>query len=168
MPALASPALAVLLLAVSSAVAWAPAPSHLRLARAVQRERAPSSRRAAKVAAATEEAVERVVTMTEASLEQIAKMRTSQSTDELVVRLGVRAGGCSGMSYTMDLEEEDKIAGDDTIEQWDGFRVIIDAKSLLFIFGMELDYSNELIGGGFQFNNPNAEASCGCGKSFAV
>ena len=76
----------------------------------------------------------------------------------------------TGMSYTMDLVASDTVTSDDTIENWDehGFRSVIDPKSLLYLFGMELDYSDALVGGGFQFQNPNAESSCGCGKSFGV
>jgi len=69
----------------------------------------------------------------------------------------------------MDFTEESNINEDDQIDEHeDGIRVIVDPKSMLYLFGMDLDYSDELIGGGFQFHNPNAESSCGCGKSFGV
>eukprot|EP00959_Pyramimonas_sp_CCMP1952_P413426 8663177-Pyramimonas_sp.AAC.1 len=89
---------------------------------------------------------------------------------DLCLRVGVRQGGCSGMSYTMDLEERSKIQGSDSIidDEANGFTIVCDPKSLLYLFGLQLDYSDALIGGGFQFNNPNAEESCGCGKSFAA
>lgn len=61
------------------------------------------------------------------------------------------------------------IAEEDMVMEYDeGFKLVCDTKSLLYLFGMRLDYSHELIGGGFQFQNPNAEKSCGCGKSFAA
>ena len=73
------------------------------------------------------------------------------------------------MSYTMDFCGEADITEDDHIESHpDGFRIVIDPKSMLFLLGLELDYSSELIGGGFKFKNPNAEESCGCGSSFAI
>ena len=69
----------------------------------------------------------------------------------------------------MDLCQTEDIDKTDHVEEWDeGFKVVIDAKSMLYLFGLELGYSNELIGGGFQFMNPNAESSCGCGTSFGL
>ena len=70
------------------------------------------------------------------------------------------------------MDERDKnqdFTADSLIEIWeDDLKVVIDAKSMLYLFGLELGYSNELIGGGFKFNNPNAEESCGCGTSFGI
>jgi len=71
------------------------------------------------------------------------------------------------MSYVMEFEEAGKVAATDTEIKFDGFRVVVDPKSLMFVYGMELNYSDALIGGGFQFSNPNAESTCGCGQSFA-
>ncbi|GMI46757.1 hypothetical protein TrCOL_g1702 [Triparma columacea] len=85
--------------------------------------------------------------------------------------MGVRSGGCSGLSYVMDFVSADEITEDDVVDLYDelpSLRCVVDPKSMLYLFGMELDYSDELIGGGFQFFNPNAEESCGCGKSFGV
>lgn len=88
----------------------------------------------------------------------------------LVLRMGVRNGGCSGLSYVMDFSTESDIQDDDEVDSYDqeGIRCVVDAKSLLYLYGLELDYSDELIGGGFKFFNPNAEDSCGCGSSFGV
>ena len=70
----------------------------------------------------------------------------------------------------MDFEDESNVSSDDMVMEYgeEGFKLVCDPKSLLYLFGMRLDYSHELIGGGFQFQNPNAENSCGCGKSFAA
>lgn len=90
---------------------------------------------------------------------------------ETVLRMGVRSGGCSGLSYVMDFVEPSEITEDDVVDTYDelpSLRCVVDPKSMLYLYGMELDYSDELIGGGFQFFNPNAEESCGCGKSFGV
>ena len=88
---------------------------------------------------------------------------------DVTVALGamaVRAGGCSGMSYVMDLTKQEDVDENDTIVNLDeNMRCVIDPKSLMFLYGMQLDYSDELIGGGFSFSNPNAEETCGCGKS---
>ncbi|CAM8908506.1 unnamed protein product [Rhodiola kirilowii] len=70
------------------------------------------------------------------------------------------------MSYMMDFESTENTRPDDSIIEYNGFTIVCDPKSLVFIFGMQLDYSDALIGGGFSFKNPNATQTCGCGKSF--
>ncbi|KAJ1621794.1 hypothetical protein T492DRAFT_601155 [Pavlovales sp. CCMP2436] len=89
---------------------------------------------------------------------------------DLVLRMGVRSGGCSGMSYVMDMIESAAIDEHDLVIEYsvEGLRCVIDPKSSMFLFGLQLDYSHALIGGGFGFKNPNAAASCGCGSSFSV
>jgi iron-sulfur cluster assembly protein len=73
------------------------------------------------------------------------------------------------MSYMMDFEAPENVKSSDSVMDYDGqFKLVCDPKSLLYLFGMQLDYSDALIGGGFQFHNPNATDSCGCGKSFGV
>lgn len=72
------------------------------------------------------------------------------------------------MSYTMDFENRANARPDDSIIEYNGFVIVCDPKSLLFLYGMQLDYSDALIGGGFSFKNPNATQICGCGKSFAA
>ena len=72
------------------------------------------------------------------------------------------------MSYVMDFADESSIQKDDQVDVYDKVQCVVDAKSMLYLYGLELDYSSELIGGGFQFYNPNAEESCGCGSSFSV
>ena len=97
-------------------------------------------------------------------MEQLETLKEGQKLDVLTLRMGVRAGGCSGMSYVMDLEKPEGINdGDTIIDIADGMQCAIDPKSLMFIFGMRLDYSDELIGGGFSFQNPNAEESAPAG-----
>lgn len=74
------------------------------------------------------------------------------------------------MSYVMDFADADTIEPDDQVDLYKSEKIqcVVDAKSMLYLYGLELDYSAELIGGGFQFFNPNAEESCGCGSSFSV
>jgi iron-sulfur cluster assembly protein len=110
---------------------------------------------------------QRGIQMTEAALRQVKFLREKQGTD-LCLRVGVRQGGCSGMSYMMDFIDSSGVSDKDEVYDYEGFQVVCDPKSLLYIYGMVLDYSDALIGGGFQFSNPNAAQSCGCGKSFST
>ncbi|KAL2342983.1 hypothetical protein Fmac_004268 [Flemingia macrophylla] len=107
------------------------------------------------------------ISLTDNALKHLNKMR-SEKNENLCLRIGVKQGGCSGMSYTMDFEDRANTRPDDSIIEYEGFEIVCDPKSLLFIFGMQLDYSDALIGGGFSFKNPNASQTCGCGKSFAA
>ncbi len=112
------------------------------------------------------------ILITNDAIEQISSLLKNQ-TDKKALRVGVRSGGCSGMSYTMDFIGGDEINGDDKVYDYSlsseqTFKVICDPKSLLYIYGMQLDFSKDLIGGGFNFVNPNASQTCGCGSSFAV
>ncbi len=107
------------------------------------------------------------ILISEKALVQLKALREQQGKD-MLLRVGVTNGGCSGMSYKMDFATPESIMEKDEVYDYDGFQVVCDPKSLLYIYGMMLDYSNELIGGGFQFTNPNATATCGCGKSFSA
>lgn len=107
------------------------------------------------------------ILLSHTALAHLKQLRDQQGQD-LCLRVGVRGGGCSGLSYTMDFEQVENINPDDEVYDYDGFQIVCDPKSLLYIYGMMLDYSNALIGGGFQFTNPNAAQTCGCGKSFGV
>ena len=112
------------------------------------------------------------ILITNDALEQISNLLKGQS-DKKALRVGVRSGGCSGMSYTMDFIGDNEINPDDKVYDYSfnsdtNFQVVCDPKSLLYIYGMQLDFSKELIGGGFNFVNPNASQTCGCGSSFAV
>jgi iron-sulfur cluster assembly protein len=113
------------------------------------------------------QAPQRGIQMTDSALQQLKTLREQQGKD-LVLRVGVRQGGCSGMSYMMDFAEPDTIRDDDEVYDYQGFQVVCDKKSLLYIYGMVLDFSTALIGGGFQFTNPNATQTCGCGSSFSA
>lgn len=102
------------------------------------------------------------------ALEHVKALQRSQGSQNLCLRVGVRQGGCSGMSYTMDFESPENINDHDEVYDYEGFQVVCDKKSLLYLYGLMLDYSDALIGGGFQFTNPNANQTCGCGKSFGA
>ena len=112
------------------------------------------------------------ILITEPAMRQLATL-IGQQGEGKVLRVGVRSGGCSGMSYTMDFIAADAIRPDDEQYTYEpegapSFQVVCDPKSLLYIYGMQLDFSSALIGGGFNFTNPNASQTCGCGSSFAV
>lgn len=83
------------------------------------------------------------------------------------LRVMVAGGGCSGMSYKLGFENEPPKPSDKVFEK-DGVKIVIDQKSLLFLGGTELDFSDGLNGTGFTFKNPNAKRTCGCGSSFSV
>ena len=110
---------------------------------------------------------QRGIQLTQADLQHISFLRDRQGQD-LCLRVGVRQGGCSGMSYMMDFEDISKVRADDEVYDYEGFKIVCDRKSILYLYGLQLDYSNAMIGGGFQFTNPNANQTCGCGKSFGV
>lgn len=109
---------------------------------------------------------QRGIMITESAILQVQTLRAKQDKD-LCLRVGVRQGGCSGMSYTMDFEDASNIQPSDEVFDYDGFKVVCDPKSMLYLYGLMLDYSDAMIGGGFQFTNPNAAQTCGCGKSFS-
>ncbi|MBD0780060.1 iron-sulfur cluster assembly accessory protein [Maribacter sp. ANRC-HE7] len=82
------------------------------------------------------------------------------------VRVGVKSGGCSGLSYELDFDKS--IADTDKVFEDNGVRIIVDKKSFLYLAGTVLEYSGGLNGKGFVFNNPNAQRTCGCGESFSL
>ena len=82
------------------------------------------------------------------------------------VRVGVKSGGCSGLSYDLKFDKSQK--DEDKIFEDNGVRIIIDKKSFLYLIGTTLEYSGGLNGAGFVFNNPNANRTCGCGESFSM
>tara|TARA_R110000850_G_scaffold271031_2_gene404666 strand:+ start:62509 stop:62838 length:330 start_codon:yes stop_codon:yes gene_type:complete len=82
------------------------------------------------------------------------------------VRVGVKSGGCSGLSY--ELKFDDKTLDDDKIFEDNAVKIVVDKKSFLYLVGTVLEYSGGLNGKGFVFNNPNANRTCGCGESFSL
>jgi iron-sulfur cluster assembly protein len=94
-------------------------------------------------------------------------MESNITPDSHHLRVGVKGGGCSGLSYVMDFDNTIE-STDETVEIDGGLKVVIDRKSVLYLYGTELDYSDGLNGKGFQWGNPNASRECGCGSSFAV
>jgi iron-sulfur cluster assembly protein len=107
------------------------------------------------------------ITITEKAVKEIKRiMDENKITQEFGLRIGVKGGGCSGLTYTLGFDPETR-EGDSIIEQ-DGVKLFVDGKSLFYLSGTNLDFSDGLNGKGFVFNNPNATKSCGCGESFGV
>ena len=105
------------------------------------------------------------ITLTSKAAERMSDYLTNRGSG-IGVRLSVQTTGCSGLGYNM--EFVDSTNDDDTLFEDNGVQVIIDGKSLIYLDGTEVDYVKEGLNEGFEFNNPNAKAECGCGESFTV
>jgi len=106
-----------------------------------------------------------VVNLTDSAKNEIARLIKENQLEQSFLRMGVRGGGCSGLSYTLGFDKEVSDY-DHTFDFENGVKVAVDMKSMLYLKGTEVDYTTDLLGGGFKFNNPNARKSCGCGSSF--
>jgi iron-sulfur cluster assembly protein len=104
-----------------------------------------------------------VVRLTEAAAERIKAVMAKADRPIAAVRVGVKNGGCAGMSYTMEYAE--KVEPLDEIVEDKGVRILIDPKAVLFLLGTEMDYKVDKLSAQFVFNNPNQTAACGCGES---
>jgi iron-sulfur cluster assembly protein len=110
-----------------------------------------------------------MITISDKALNHLLELMVNQgiTPDTHHLRVGVIGGGCSGLSYKMDFDDVMDIT-DEIVELDGGLKVAIDRKSLLYLFGTELDYSDGLNGKGFTWANPSASRTCGCGESFAL
>jgi len=108
-----------------------------------------------------------MITITDTAAKRIADLMAKQGLAEGGLRVGVKGGGCSGLSYVFSWEKEAR-TGDEVFEGPLGAKVFVDKKSYLFLQGTVLDYDTSLLSKGFVLSNPNAKASCGCGSSFGV
>ncbi len=108
-----------------------------------------------------------MVNITEKAKTQLLRLREADGYDtNHNLRVSVKGGGCSGLMY--DLSFDDQTTETDEIFEDAGFKILVDKKSMLYLLGTTLDFSDGLNGKGFQFINPNASRTCGCGESFAV
>src|SRR5262244_4122523 len=105
--------------------------------------------------------------LSENATKQVKELKQAQNLpDNVYLRMGVKGGGCSGMSYSLEFDNE--LGPHDKKFDVDGVTVVCDAKSYLYLNGTTLDYVTEGLQGGFTFNNPQAKSSCGCGTSFSA
>ena len=106
-----------------------------------------------------------MITLTPGAVSQVKQLLQKENKPDLGLRVGVRAGGCSGFSYVLGFDTAQE---DDNIHEQEGIKLLVDTQSALYLNGTELDFQDGLQGKGFTFSNPNAKRSCGCGESFAV
>jgi iron-sulfur cluster assembly protein len=107
-----------------------------------------------------------MVTVSETAAKKLISLIEESGFKTPFVRVAVKGGGCSGLSYDLSFDTDQQTG--DTLAENNGVKILIDMKSLLYLFGTELDFSDGLNGKGFQFINPNASRTCGCGESFAL
>lgn len=107
-----------------------------------------------------------IVELTDAARREVRRLLEMERTEGLGLRLAVRGGGCSGLSYKVEFTRQEP--GDNVKDFPEGFRVYVDPKSLLYLKGMVVDHEGGVSGKGFVFKNPNAQNTCGCGESFSV
>ena len=108
----------------------------------------------------------KVMTLTDAAADRVRRIVESSDDPILGLRVGVRNGGCAGMSYTMEYAREQR-AGEDVVED-KGVRVFVDPKAVLFLLGTQMDFQTTKLASQFVFNNPNQTSACGCGESVAI
>jgi iron-sulfur cluster assembly protein len=107
------------------------------------------------------------ITITENAINKVNQLMTDEKMGpDYFVRVSVKGGGCSGLSYDLDFDNEMKDGDQEFLSN--GIKIVCDLKSYLYLAGTELEFSDGLNGKGFQFINPNAKRTCGCGESFAV
>ena len=105
------------------------------------------------------------VRLTHEAIEEVKQMRVKENRQNAALRIGVKGGGCSGLSYFLNFDEKHET---DHEFDFEGLKVYIDPKSLLYLKGTTLDFADTLQDKGFRFINPNANKTCGCGESFSV
>ena len=108
----------------------------------------------------------KVVTLTDAAATRVKDIMSRSSKPIAGLRVGVKNGGCAGMSYTM--EYADDVRPQDEVVEDKGVKVLIDPKAVLFLLGTEMDFQTTKMSSGFVFNNPNQTSACGCGESVAI
>jgi iron-sulfur cluster assembly accessory protein len=107
-----------------------------------------------------------MITLSQAATDEIRRLQTKRQQQQARLRLGVKPGGCADLYYT--LEFDDGVSSSDRVYDCQGITVVVDEASIKHLTNLTLDYSEDLMGGGFRFYNPNATETCGCGNSFRV
>lgn len=107
-----------------------------------------------------------MINITESAKNQAIKLMSEDGKIDHFIRVGVQGGGCSGLMYQLDFDNELKET--DKVFEAEGMKIVVDKKSFLYLVGTTLDFSGGLNGKGFVFVNPNADRTCGCGESFSI
>lgn len=107
-----------------------------------------------------------MINLSKTALKEINRLKSKQANPRANFRLGVQAGGCAGFHYTMELDET--IREEDSIWESNGLKIVVKEQSIPYLKNLSIDYSEDLMGGGFRFQNPNTTQTCSCGHSFAV
>ena len=107
-----------------------------------------------------------MITVTETAAKKLSSLIEESGFQTPYVRVAVKGGGCSGLSYDLSFDTDKQT--NDTLAEDKGVKILVDNKSLLYLFGTQLEFSDVLNGKGFQFINPNASRTCGCGESFSL
>lgn len=107
-----------------------------------------------------------MIHLSQSAIGEIRRIKAKHSNTAVMFRLGVQAGGCADFYYTLALDTVQTPS--DQVFNCEGVQVVIDSQSLQYLENLNLDYSEDLMGGGFRFDNPQAASSCGCGNSFSV
>lgn len=107
-----------------------------------------------------------MINLSKAAASEIKRLMAKQVQPNSMFRLGVQSGGCAGIYYT--LEFDSAITSQDQLYDCQGIKIVVEEINLKYVNGLTLDYTQDLMGGGFRFHNPNASSSCGCGNSFSV
>jgi iron-sulfur cluster assembly protein len=111
--------------------------------------------------------IQNEIDITDKAIKQVLRIKEENNISEKHgLRIGVKGGGCSGLTYQLGFDGE--LKSGDTVLEKDGLKIYVDGKSLFYLTGTILDFSDGLNGKGFVFNNPNAVKTCGCGESFGV
>lgn len=106
------------------------------------------------------------ITLTPKAISRIKNAMKMDGKEGWMLRMGVESGGCSGLNYKMTFDNQQQEM--DKLIESDGLKILCDLKSWLYLKGLEIDYSDDLLNGGFRIHNPNANRTCGCGTSFSV
>ncbi|NRA12720.1 MAG: iron-sulfur cluster assembly accessory protein [Crocinitomicaceae bacterium] len=107
-----------------------------------------------------------MITVTDSAKKQALRLMEDEGQDGYFIRVGVEGGGCSGLMYKLDFDNEHQETDKSFVDN--GIKVVVDKKSFLYLVGTTLDFSGGLNGKGFVFVNPNADRTCGCGESFSI
>jgi len=110
--------------------------------------------------------MKQVITLSDKAAKRIKEIISKDGSNSIGVRVGVKSGGCAGMSYSMEYAKE--INPSDEIVEDKGVKVLIDPSAVMYLLGTEMDYKKEQFSSSFVFNNPNETERCGCGESFKI